>query len=350
MQKKIKKFLFIIILIAICASVFHLIFNKLQIKLGLGSGLSDNKGIELSPTPFPFQELTIPYLRARSYDSQIDKLRIVREQPTYDGYLTSYISDGFKINGYLTIPKGEMPIEGWPAIIFVHGYIPPTTYQTLEKYEDYVDYLARSGFVVFKIDLRGHGDSEGEPGGAYYSSDYVIDTLSAYSALQSAEFINPQRIGIWGHSMAGNVVLRSLAVKPEIPAVVIWSGAGFSYDDLLKYGLNDNSYRPPTDNSNRLRRRNELFSTYGQFSKESNFWSQVAPTSYLQDIKGAIQLIVARDDDVVSPNYSRDLNLILDKTTIQHELNEYPSGGHNISNPSFVPAMDATVRFFNKYL
>lgn len=344
-----KKFLIIIILIT-CSIVFYLNFNNLQINFGLGQGLSDDREAELSPAPFPFQELTIPYLRARSYDSQITELRSTREQPTYNGYLTSYTSEGYRINGYLTIPKEEMPIEGWPAIIFVHGYIPPTTYQTLEKYEDYVDYLARSGFVVFKIDLRGHGDSEGEPGGAYYSSDYVTDTLSAYSALQSADFINPQRIGIWGHSMAGNVVLRSLAVKPEIPAVVIWGGAGFSYDDLLKYGLNDNSYRPPTDNSTRQKRRNELFNTYGQFSKESNFWSQVAPTSYLQDIKGAIQLIVARDDDVVSPNYSRDLNSLLNSTSIPHELIEYPSGGHNISNPSFVPAMDATVEFYDKYL
>ena len=48
-----------------------------------------------------------------------------------------------------------------------------------------MDYLAQNGFVVFKIDLRGHGDSEGEPGGGYFGADYVTDTLNAHSALET---------------------------------------------------------------------------------------------------------------------------------------------------------------------
>src|SRR5690606_32073025 len=99
---------------------------------------------------------------------------------------------------------------------------PPSQYSTVTQYDDYIDFLARSGFVVFKIDLRGHGDSEGEAGGGYYGSDYIVDTLNAYSALEHADFVNPHAIGLWGHSMAGNVVLRSMVAKPDIPAAVIW--------------------------------------------------------------------------------------------------------------------------------
>jgi dipeptidyl aminopeptidase/acylaminoacyl peptidase len=138
--------------------------------------------------------------------------------------LTSYDSDGLRVNGLLTIPKGQGP---HPAIVFVHGYIAPTIYKTTERYQDYVDYLARNGFVVFKIDLRGNGESEGDPGGAYYSGDYVIDTLNAYVALQSAEFVDPARVGLWGHSMAGNVTFRALVAKKDIPAVS--SGQGRLY-------------------------------------------------------------------------------------------------------------------------
>ena len=145
-----------------------------------------------NPTNTPFYDLTVPYLRNRDYKSELGSREEYSKNGTYTTYVTSYTSDGLKINGLLTIPAGEKPANGWPAIVFVHGYIPPKTYQTTERYVDYVDYLARNGFVVFKIDLRGHGNSEGQAGGGYYGSDYVIDTLNARAALQSTDFVNKE--------------------------------------------------------------------------------------------------------------------------------------------------------------
>ena len=223
-------------------------------------------------------------------------------------------------------------------------------YETTGQYADYVDYLARNGFVVFKIDLRGHGNSEGEAGGGYYGSDYVVDTLNARAALESSDFVNPKNIGLWGHSMAGNIVLRSMAARPEIPAGVIWAGAVYTYVDMAKYGIQDNSYRPPITNTQRQRARRELFEKYGSPSAQSSFWRLVAPTTYLNDLKGAIQLNHAVDDDVVNVGYSRDLVELLDRTSVPHEIKEYDSGGHNISGQNFALAMENTVNFFKKYL
>jgi dipeptidyl aminopeptidase/acylaminoacyl peptidase len=305
------------------------------------------------PTAIPFADMTIPYLRSRTYKSTLGERTEVQNYANYTGYLTSYESDGNKINGLLTIPKGEMPANGWPAIVFVHGYIPPTQYATLEKYVAYVDYLARNGFVVFKIDLRGHGQSEGRPSGAYYSSGYVIDTLNAYSALQNANFVNPKKIGLWGHSMAGNVTLRAFAAKPDIPAVVIWGGAGFSYTDLLKYRITDQSYRPQPTTSlspSGANSRKRLTDVVGEVTDTNPFWKIVAPTNYINDFKGAIALHHAVDDNTVNVQYSRDLNALLDKSTVPHEYYEYPVGDHNIADPSFGTAMQRTVDFYKKYL
>ncbi len=304
----------------------------------------------VTPSPFLFQELTIPYLRNQTYQSQLGDLAQVSKNQNYTEYLTSYSSDGLKINGLLTKPIGQMPEGGWPAIVFVHGYIPPNQYQTLERYVNYVDYLARNGFVVFKIDLRGHGSSEGQAGGGYYSSDYVIDTLNAYAALQSSNFVNPKKVGFWGHSMAGNILLRSFAIKPEIPAVVIWAGAGYTYLDLNTYGISDSSFRPQPADSERQRQRQQLRALYGDPKDGNPFWKLVAPTSYLNDLKGAIQLDQAVDDQTVSIEYNRNLNKLLDATNVPHEFFEYPSGGHNISGASFTEAMQNTVSFFKKYL
>lgn len=302
------------------------------------------------PTPFPFQELTIPYLRQRQYYSQLAELNRISSNTNYTEYLTSYDSDGLNINGLLTIPQGEEPEGGWPAIVFIHGYIPPTLYRTTERYVSYVDNLARNGFVVFKIDLRGHGDSEGEASGAYYSGDYIIDTLNAYAALQSAEFVNADKIGLWGHSMAGNVVLRSVAAKQTIPAVVIWAGAVYTYDDLQDLRISDNSYRPPAQESQRTAKREELLNTYGSYDSGSSFWQQVVPTNYLSGVKTAIEIHHAVDDAVVSVEYTRNLKQILDTTSIPHQVYEYQSGGHDIEGASFSPAMQRTVEFYKKYL
>ncbi|HET7099153.1 MAG TPA: alpha/beta fold hydrolase [Patescibacteria group bacterium] len=299
-----------------------------------------------SPTPFPFAELTMPYLRNRDYQSKLGELSVYSQNPTYTSYLTNYDSDGLKINGLLTVPKGEAPVGGFPAIVFVHGYIAPSIYETTQKYTDYVNFLAKNGFVVFKIDLRGHGDSEGEAGGAYYSSDYVIDTLNAYSALENAEMVNPKKIGLWGHSMAGNVTFRSFVVKKNIPALVIWAGAGYTYSDLLNYRITDNSYRAPQQSTERARKRQELRNLYGEFSTESEFWKKVPATNYLDGVSGAVLFQHSVDDNVVSIEYSRNLMKILDKTNVIHSLDEYQSGGHNISGSNFTNAMTKTVEFF----
>lgn len=301
-------------------------------------------------TETPFADMTIPYLRQRNYDGDLGEFKQVSETSTYTSYLTNYTSDGLKINALLTEPKGDMPTGGWPAVVFVHGYIPPTQYATLEKYEDYINYLARNGLVVFKIDLRGHGDSEGDASGAYYSGDYIVDTLNARAALKKADLVNAEKVGLWGHSMAGNVILRSLATDHSIPAAVVWAGAVYTYQDFVDFGIQDDSYRPPSTQTDRQKRRQELFDTYGQFDAAHEFWSKIVATNYLEGYKGAIQLHHAINDDVVSVEYSQNLAPILENMGIKNEYHEYNTGGHNISNPSFSQAMKSTVEFFKREL
>jgi uncharacterized protein len=297
-------------------------------------------------TEFDFQEMTIPYLKNRPYKSNLTDLNQALETSEYTGYLTSYESDGLTINGLLTIPKGKVPADGFPAAVFVHGYISPNSYQTLENYNSFVDYLTRQGLVVFKIDLRGHADSEGEASGAYYSGDYVVDVLNAYSALEQAEFVNKEKIGLWGHSMAGNVVLRAMVAKPSIPKVVILAGAVYTYEDFVEFGIDDDSYRPPATDSPRRQRREQLFNTYGEFDSNSWFWQQVPATNYLDGVMGEVQIHHAINDNVVDIEYSRNLHDILNQAGIINQLFEYQSGGHNLTGATFNQAMQRSAKFF----
>ena len=111
-----------------------------EVSLTSGQNVLTAPEVSPSPTPFPFQELTIPYLRSRVYESKLGELKGYGSNGSYNSFLTSYTSDGLRINGLLTEPAGVEPEGGWPAIIFVHGYIPPTTYQTTENYFAYVTF------------------------------------------------------------------------------------------------------------------------------------------------------------------------------------------------------------------
>ncbi len=343
--------LFVILVIFIISAVYIFFIRNGQLKKPEKQKmLYTSETISGGRMPFPYQEMTIPFLRNREYVSTMGEMEQVSSNSNYTSYLASYNSDSFKINAQLTRPAGDVPAGGFPAIVFIHGYIAPSNYQTLSSYSAYVDYLARNGFVVFKIDLRGHGNSEGEPNGAYYSGDYVVDALSARAALKDLDFVNPDKIGLWGHSMAGNVVFRSMVVDQKVPASVIWAGAVYTYEDWQKFGLNDNSYRPPTRDTERERRRQKLFDTYGEFDSDNDFWKLVVPTNYLEGSSGAIQLNHAVNDDVVDIGYSRGLASLLEGSLITIELNEYASGGHNISGSAFNQAMQNTVRFFRENL
>ena len=319
----------------------------------------------MSPTPTSTEEevifevgeeITIKYLQGLEISgSEIIFEEQLADRSNYHQYLVSYISEGNNIFGLLTIPFNDPPEGGFKAIIFNHGYIPPTAYRTTERYTAYVDYLARSGFVVFKIDYRGHGASEGEPAGSYFSPGYTIDSITALKSLQMMDIVDPQGIGMWGHSMAGNLVLRAMLMERDIKAGVIWAGAVYSYDDFVKFGIDDNTYRPPVtpesqDENNPRRRSSEIFETYGRPDTQKDFWSAVSLTENIDFLNNPLQLHHAEDDSVVNIGYSFDLAATLQENDKEYEFYIYESGGHNLISPYFEQAMQRSVEFFRKNL
>lgn len=271
--------------------------------------------------------------------------------PNYAQYIASYTSEGNKIYGLLTIPFGDPPEGGFKAIVFNHGFIPPADYRTTERYVAYVGSLAQAGFVVFKIDMRGHGDSEGEPQGSYFSPGYTIDAISALKSLQRMDIIDPDGIGMWGHSMAGNLVLRAMLIEPDIQAGVIWAGAVYSYDDLVRYAISDPSFTPAVREQFPTRRMGTILrEAYGDPNTAEPFWQAVSLTEHIDLLQNPIQLHHAIDDDVVNIGYSYDLSTVLQLNGIFHEMYEYEGGGHNISSPYFDEAMRRTILFFQAHL
>ena len=307
----------------------------------------------LTQTPSPIPTLHPMNILAQRQTPYPGSPIVIEEElapgANYNRYIASYRSEGLKIYALLTIPGGEMPPSGWPALVFNHGYIPPDQYRTTDRYVAYVDTLARHGYIVFRIDYRGHDRSEGVAAGAYGNPGYTVDVLNAVGALKSFPQADPQRIGMWGHSMGGYLTLRAMVISPDIKAGVIWAGVVASYPDLLTRWRRDSGQSPTPNPPGGRRWRTDWIERYGSPEENPDFWNGISANSYLNDLSGPIQLHHGAADESVPLEFSKTLYQQLLAAGKTAELYTYAGDNHNLSN-NFRSAMIRTVEFFDRYL
>ena len=299
--------------------------------------------VEKSEDKKALHPMAIEALRGREYpgsniviEQELDKTNAYRQ------YIASYSSDGLKIYGLLTVPTSAKPDKGFPAIIFLHGYIPPKEYNTTKNYAGYQPMLARNGFVTFKPDLRGHGRSEGDPVTAHFSEGYVVDTLNLVSSLQKYAEVDGDRIGVWGHSNGGETGLRAMVSSSNIKAGVFWAGVVGSFPDMLDVYTTRIPFL-------RDFREQPLIKEYGTPLENPDFWNQLDPYTYLKDISGPIQLHHGTRDTSVPHELSIRLKDELEKVNKPVEYYEYRGDSHNLTR-SLNPAWQRTIEFFKKNL
>lgn len=303
-----------------------------------------------SATPTPPHPLSIELMRQQEYPGS----DLVFEQTLpagngYSQYVVSYLSEGNTIYALLTIPLGEKPATGWPVIIFNHGYIPPEIYRTTERYEAYVAAFASAGYMVLRSDYRGHGSSEGEATGGYGSPAYTVDVLNGLASVLRHPDADPNRVGMWGHSMGGHITLRAMVVSEQIKAGVIWAGVVASYPDMLEHWTRPGPTRTPDPQSTRRAWRRELVQTYGSPEENPIFWASISPNSYVADLSGPLQLHHGTADADVPLVLSELLVAEVQAAGLPIELFVYEGDNHNISN-YWGLAMSRSVAFFDQHV
>jgi dienelactone hydrolase len=169
----------------------------------------------------------------------------------YSTYVGSYVSDGNRIYTRIDIPAEPAGPGGYPAIIFVHGWVGREaapgydfSYTPDSFYSRMIDAYVKAGFLVLSPALRGHGTVNGIPAdgiefletwdnGSYLSPMfYAIDVLNLLEGVQTLENIDwgrwglprtvrvdTRRLNISGHSQGGDAVLTALAVSGEGSAI-----------------------------------------------------------------------------------------------------------------------------------
>src|SRR5215217_6196879 len=299
------------------------------------------------PTATPvLNPLQIEAMRAKDYPgSEVVIEQVLDPGVNYSRYYVSYLSDGLKIYALMTVPNGEKPATGWPVIIFNHGYIPPDVYRTTERYIAYVDQIASSGYIVFKSDYRGHDRSEGQAGGVYTEPNYAIDVLNAVASVKRYPDADPNRIGMWGHSMGGYITLRSMVITKDIKAGVIWGGVVAPYPDLFTRWNPGGRLTTAAPGSWVY----SMEQAYGTVETNPQFWNSISANGYLRDLRGPIQLHHSTTDEEVPWEFSEMLYEEMQAANRVVEFYSYQGDNHNISG-NFSLAMQRSIEFFDRYL
>jgi len=126
----------------------------------------------------------------------------------------------------ITLAGWYIPSENGAAVITLHGSNGNRT-----RVLNHAAMLAAQGYGVLMIDVRGHGDSGGELFTMGWDADPDVDAAVAY--LQSRDDVNPERIGILGLSMGGQIALQGAARNQQVQAVVSDGAGARTYDDYL---------------------------------------------------------------------------------------------------------------------
>lgn len=341
-----------LVLILVIAVVIYIFFKKITVN---SPNIVPKPKItitqsKISPgSTFP---LAIENLRMKTYKgSNLTFEKELASGTSFKRYLVSYLSDGLKIYGQLTIPQGQKPPEGWPVIIFNHGYIPPNQYSTENSYESFIEPFATAGYIVFKPDFRGNGNSEGTPAQVYISPGYIIDSLNALSSVKKFKDANPNSIGVMGHSMGGNITLHDIVISKDFKAAVIFSGVVGNYSDILSWWNKRISTGVLTTENDQQTAKlvSQFVSEHGTPENNPGFWNTIDPLYFVSDINIPVQIDVGTNDQTVPPNFSSSLKDALKKFGKTVDYNEYQGADHNLY-PDTSSALQHALIFLNSYL
>lgn len=185
-------------------------------------------------------------------------------------------TNGQLMSGLLYVPPGVTAETPAPGILAIHGYI-----NSRETQAPYAIEFARRGYVVLALDQTGHGYSDPP---AFANGFGGPDGL-AY--LRSLDIVDPDNIGLEGHSMGGWASVIAAATFPD------------GYKSINIQGSSTGTFGAPDGTAEFPRNFALTFSTWDEFSEL--MWGaptgqQIMATEKLQTVFGTTEEVVVGQD------------------------------------------------------
>lgn len=145
---------------------------------------------------------------------------------------------GIQLAGTLTLPEGPGP---FPAMITISGSGPQDRNGNMWEHKPFwvlADYLTRLGIAVLRYDDRGVGGSTNTETEAT-TADLAGDASAAVSFLMDHPHIDPNRIGLIGHSEGGIIAPMVATEIDTIALIVLLGGPGVPGSQILLKQIED---------------------------------------------------------------------------------------------------------------
>ncbi|MBV1860592.1 MAG: alpha/beta fold hydrolase [Nannocystaceae bacterium] len=142
-------------------------------------------------------------------------------------------ADGVHLAGTLTIPPGEGP---HPAALLISGSGAQDRDETIMGHKPFLvlaDHLSRQGIAVLRVDDRGVGGSSGSVSEST-GADFAQDAAAGLAMLRAHARIDPDRVGVIGHSEGGVVGPRVASTDAKVAFVVMMAGTGVPGDQVIR--------------------------------------------------------------------------------------------------------------------
>ena len=241
-------------------------------------------------------------------------------------------TDGETLYYRLTEPTQRTPGKRYPVVVYVYGgpggarvnwAWPPLLLQL----------FANQGFGVFELDNRGTGNRSKAFDDAIYlhlGEVEVQDQLRGVDYLKSLDWVDADRLGVFGHSYGGYMTVMCMAKANTT------FKAGVSVAPVSQWELYDTHYT-------------ERYLGTPKTNPEGYEASSVFP--YLKHLQGDLLLIHGMADDNVLFTHSTKLYKALQDQGIPFQMMTYPGSKHALHERSVsIHRFEALFKFFSEKL
>lgn len=221
-------------------------------------------------------------------------------------------ADGQMLHYRLIEPAGREPGQRYPVIITVYGG-PGVQRVTNEWIPPWHQYMASRGYGLLQLDNRGstnRGKRFEDPIYRTMGVAEVADQLRGVQMLGELDWVDIDRIGVFGHSYGGYMTLMLLMKSPGT------FRCGVSVAPVTDWKLYDTHYT-------------ERY--LGQPDENPQGYEQSSVFPWAHQLRDKLLLIHGMADDNVLFTHSTKLYKVLQDANIQFEIMNYPGAKHGLS-------------------
>ncbi|MCQ8883146.1 DPP IV N-terminal domain-containing protein [Pseudoalteromonas shioyasakiensis] len=248
-------------------------------------------------------------------------------------YGTLTAEDGQIMHYRLFKPTNYQDGKKHPVIVNVYGG--PHAQRVTNSWRSknlYFQYMAQQGYVIFQLDNRGSYNRGKKFEDVIYKHlgvAEVADQIKGVEFLRTLDYVDPERIGIYGHSYGGYMALMTM----------------FKAGDYFKAGV---SGAPVTDWA--------LYDTHyteryvGHPATNAKGYEASAVFPYAEGLKGPLMIYHGMADDNVLFTHATKLFKQLQDQEKQFEMMTYPGSKHSLRGKSVQTHLHQTITsFFNRH-